>query len=207
MQLKDFKIRASQAGKLMTNPRSKGEVLSKTTKSYLQEWVKEQIYGVRKNISSKYLDKGNQVEDDAITYAAAEQGWLFAEKNDQYFEDDYFCGTPDVILDEKIIDIKSSWDCFSFPLFYEVIPNKDYYWQLQTYMHLTGKRYAQLAYVLMNTPEELTFEPAHNYNDIESQYRIKTFDIQYDAEEIKQLQEKVQLSREYINELLLHTRF
>ncbi len=196
--MKEFKARASSSGKLMTKPRSKSEVLSKTTKSYLEEWVKEQIYGVRKNINSKYLTKGNEVEDDAINYASAEKGWLFAEKNEEYFEDEYFCGTPDVILEDKIIDIKSSWDCFSFPLFYNGIPNKDYYYQLQTYMHLTDKSKAQLVYVLMNTPEELTFEENHDYSQINSKYRIKTFDIDYDEEVIKEMQLKVKESREYI---------
>lgn len=197
--MKLFKARASSSGKLMTKPRSKSEVLSKTTKSYLEEWTKEQIYGVRKNIQSKYLTKGNEVEDDAIVYASAEKGWLFAEKNEEYFEDDYFCGTPDVILEDKIIDIKSSWDCFSFPLFYNGIPNKDYYYQLQTYMHLTGKRKAQLVYVLMNTPEELTFEESHDYSEINSKYRIKIFDIEYDGDVIYELAQQVKKSRQYIN--------
>ena len=199
--MKEFKIRASASGKLMTRPRSKSEVLSKTTKSYLQEWTKEQIYGVRKSIKSKYLDKGNQVEDDAINYASAEKGWLFAEKNEEYFEDEFFCGTPDVILDDKIIDIKSSWDCFSFPLFYNSIPNKDYYYQLQTYMYLTGKTKAQLVYVLMNTPDELTFEESFDYTEINSKYRIKIFDIDYDKEVIEELKTKVIESREYIKTL------
>jgi len=197
--MKEFKARASSSGKLMTKPRSKSEVLSKTTKSYLEEWVKEQIYGVRKNIQSKYLTKGNQVEDDAIIYASQELGWLFAAKNDEYFEDEYFCGTPDVILDDRIIDIKSSWDCFTFPLFFNVIPNEDYRYQLQTYMHLTGKKKAQLVYVLMNTPEELTFEDSHDYSEINSKYRIKIFDIDYDEEVIYELQHKVIESREYID--------
>ena len=197
--MKKFKIRASASGKLMTKARSKSEFLSKTTKSYLEEWTKEQIYGVRKNINSKYLTKGNQVEDDAIVYASAEKGWLFAEKNEECFEDEYFCGTPDIILEDKIIDIKSSWDCFSFPLFYNGVPNKDYYYQLQTYMHLTQKDKAQLVYVLMNTPEELTFEESHDYTEINSKYRIKTFDIEYDEEAMQEMKLKVEQSREYIN--------
>jgi len=199
--MKEFKIRASASGKLMTKPRLKSEVLSKTTKSYLQEWTKEQIYGVRKSIKSKYLDKGNQVEDAAIDYASAEKGWLFAEKNEEYFEDEFFCGTPDVILDDKIIDIKSSWDCFSFPLFFNGIPNKDYYYQLQTYMYLTDKTKAQLVYVLMNTPEELTFEESFDYTEINSKYRIKIFDIDYDEDVIEELKNKVIESREYIKTL------
>jgi hypothetical protein len=199
--MREFRIRASAAGKLMTKPRSKSEVLSKTTKDYLQQWVKEQIYGVRKSIKSKYLDKGNAVEEDAIKYAAKELGWLFAEKNEELFKDDYFVGTPDVILEDRIIDIKSSWDCFTFPLYYNAIPNKDYYYQLQVYMYLTGKRKAQLVYVLMNTPEELTFEFSHDYSEISSDYRIKIFDVDYDENAINHLQEQVKESRQYIKQL------
>jgi len=200
--MKEFKIRASASGKLMTKPRSKSEVLSKTTKSYLQEWTKEQIYGVRKNIQSKYLTKGNEVEDAAIDYASENLGWLFAIKNEEYFEDEYFCGTPDVILEDTIVDIKSSWDCFSFPLFFNVIPNKDYYYQLQTYMHLTGKRKAQLCYVLMNTPEDLEYGDTNDYSQIDSKYRIKTFDIDYDEEVIADMQEKVNQARDYIKQII-----
>lgn len=200
--MKEFKIRASASGKLMTKPRSKSEVLSKTTKSYLQEWTKEQIYGVRKNIQSKYLTKGNEVEDAAIDYASENLGWLFAIKNEEYFENEYFCGTPDVILEDTIVDIKSSWDCFSFPLFFNVIPNKDYYYQLQTYMHLTGKRKAQLCYVLMNTPEDLEYGDTNDYSQIDSKYRIKTFDIDYDEEVIADMQEKVNQARDYIKQII-----
>lgn len=200
MHLKEFKQRASSAGKLATNPRSKGEVLSQTTKSYLEEWLKSEIYGIKKQIKSKYLDKGNAVEDAAIEYAAKELGWLFAEKNEEFFEDEYFCGTPDVILDDIIIDIKSSWDCFSFPLFDHDIPNMDYFYQLQVYMHLTGKMKAQLCYVLMNTPEGLSYDEPQDYSEIDSKYRIKTFDIEYDIKVINKLIERVKISRQYIKE-------
>lgn len=199
--MRKFRIRASAAGKLMTNPRSNSEVLSKTTKEYLQQWAKEQIYGVRKSIKSKYLDKGNAVEEDAIKYAAKELGWLFADKNEELFKDEYFVGTPDVILEDTIVDIKSSWDCFTFPLFEDKIPSKDYLHQLQVYMHLTGKRKAQLVYVLMNTPDELAYEFSHDYSEITSNYRIKTFDIDYDEEIIDKLKERVQTSREYIEQI------
>ena len=199
--MREFKIRASASGKLAVNSRSKNDLLSKTTKSYIEEWLAGEIYGVRKQIKSKYLDKGNAVEDAAIDYASEELGWLFAIKNEEYFEDEYFCGTPDVMLEDKIIDIKSSWDCFTFPLFDEEIPNKDYFYQLQVYMHLTGKRKAQLCYVLMNTPEDLAYGETEDYTDIDSKYRIKTFDIDYDEEVIEMLQEKVLISRKYIKDI------
>ena len=67
-----FKIRASSAGKLMTNPKNKTETLSETTKTYLEEYLKEQIYGVRKEIDSKYITKGIELEDDAIDFVINE---------------------------------------------------------------------------------------------------------------------------------------
>lgn len=192
-----FKIRASASGKLMTKSRSKDGALSKTALSYVQDWYKEQIYGVKKNIDNKYLRKGISVEDKAIEYAASQLGWLFAEKNEEYFEDSHFCGTPDVILEDTIIDIKSSWDCFTFPLFEDEIPNKDYYYQLQTYMALTGLKKAHLVYVLMDTPESIERD-AVSYEGVESKYRIKIFDVDYDEEVVESMRDKVQYVRDNV---------
>ena len=138
--MKEFKARASSAGKLMTAPRNKSEVLSETTKSYIKEWLIEQIYGIRKEIKSKYLDKGNKLEDTAIDKAIE---WLdldFVMKNEESFEDEFFTGTPDIITNDEILDTKCSWDAYSFPLFDKELPNKDYFYQMQVYMHLTGKK-------------------------------------------------------------------
>ena len=196
-----FKLRASAGGKLATNPRSKTELLSETTKTYIKEWLTEQIYGVKKEISSKYLTKGIELEDEAIEYLVANSDLPFFLKNDERFEDEYFVGTPDIVTDEFIIDIKCSWDCFTFPLFEEEIPNKDYFYQLQIYMHLTGVKKAKLVYILMNTPQELSYELVHDYSGIEASKRIKTFEFDYDENVIKDLIEKVKISRNYIKQL------
>ena len=115
--LPKFKIRASASGKIMTNPRAKTELISETTKTYVKEWLLEHIYGVKNEIKSKYLTKGIWLEDDAIDKAIEWLDLPFAIKNEKFFEDDYFCGTPDLILDGTVYDIKCSWSCFSFPLF------------------------------------------------------------------------------------------
>lgn len=196
-----FKIRASAAGKLMTNPRSKTETLSETTKSYVYDWLKESIYGVKKQINSKYLSKGISLEDEAIDTAINLLDLPFAIKNEKFFEDDYFCGTPDLLVDGVVYDIKCSWDCFTFPLFDEEIPTKDYFYQLQVYMHLTGLKKASLVYVLLNTPKELTYEPQHDYSDIDAKYKIKRFDIDYQAEVIEELKTRVNNVREFIKNI------
>ncbi len=193
-----FKIRASAAGKIMTNPRAKTELISETTKSYVKEYLISEIYGIRKQINNKYISKGIWLEDEAIDKAIE---WLdipFALKNETYFEDDFFCGTPDLILDDEILDIKCSWDAFTFPLFENEIPTKDYFYQLQVYMHLTGKRKAKLVYVLLNTPDELVYEEKHSYDNMDKKYRIKTYEIEYSEDVIADLKERVTNIRTYI---------
>lgn len=200
--MKEFKARASAAGKLMTAARSKTETLSETTKTYLKDWAVSEIYGYQKEIKSKYITKGLTKEDEAIDKAIE---WLdldFVLKNEKYFEDDYFCGTPDLITDDEVIDIKNSWDCWTFPLFDNEIKNKDYFTQLQVYMHLTGKKRARLVYVLLNTPEEMHWEQQLKYDDKPKKLRIKAFSVDYDPLVIESLKEKVIESRKYINENL-----
>ena len=194
----NFKIRASASGKIMTNARSKSELLSETTKTYVKEWLIEKIYGIRKEIKSKYLTKGLKLEDTAIDKAIEWLDLPFTLKNEKFFEDDFFCGTPDLIVNDVVYDIKCSWDAFTFPLFETEIPNKDYFYQLHVYMHLTGCKKAVLTYVLLNTPEELTYEDKHNYDNMDKKYRIKTFEIDYSEEVIADLQQRVTNIREYL---------
>jgi len=195
--MKPFKLRASSAGTLITN--GKGSLISVGGKTYLKEWVISQLYGVEKQIKSKYLDKGIMMEDQAIDFAVKMLSIDFALKNEKRFEDDYFTGEPDMILDDLIIDIKNSWDCFTFPLFESEIPNSDYFYQLQVYMHLTGKHKAKLVYILLDTPA--TNWDAGIMYQVPDELRIKTFDIEYDPTVIESLINKVIEARQYISTL------
>ena len=200
--MQDFKIRASAGQKILTNPRSKNEILSKTTLTYVDEWLKEQIYGVKKDFTSKYTDKGNMLEDEAIDKAIEWLDLPFVLKNEMQLSSEHFTGTPDLILEDEVIDIKNSWDCFTFPLFETKIPTKDYETQIQIYMHLTGKKRGRVVYLLLNTPEELSkWETPHDYNSLDKKYRIKSFEFVYDPEIIKALQNRVEEIRTYINQL------
>lgn len=204
MQLPIFKARASAAGSLMVSPRSKTETISKTTQSYLQDWVKEHIYGVRKQIKSKYIDKGLTNEDYAIDQAIKMLDLPFVLKNSESFEDDYFTGTPDIVTDSEVLDIKCSWDCFTFPLFSEEIPTDDYFYQLQVYMHLTGRKTARLVYVLTDTPAEMQWGEIVTYEHVADKFKIKKFTVKYQPEVIEQLQQRVIAAREYISLITKH---
>ena len=197
----NFKCRASALGKLMTNPRSKSETLSQTTKSYLEEWVKEQIYGIKKQINSKYLQKGLALEDQAIEFYSVAMDKDFMIKNLDKFEDDFFTGTPDCMHEGVVYDFKTSWDCFTFPLF-DQEPDMGYYYQLQVYMHLTGLRKAKLVYTLQDTPDYLTHEEPVSYAHVDNSYRVKEFEIDYDPMVIETAKARIQECRDYVKELL-----
>jgi hypothetical protein len=185
----------------MTNPRSKSETLSQTTKSYLEEWVKEQIYGIKKQINSKYLQKGLALEDQAIEFYSVAMDKDFMIKNLDHFEDDFFTGTPDCMHEGIVYDFKTSWDCFTFPLF-DQEPDMGYYYQLQVYMHLTGLRKAKLVYTLQDTPDYLTHEEPVSYAHVDNSYRVKEFEIDYDPMVIETAKARIQECREYVKELL-----
>jgi len=194
----DFKIRASGAGQAMTNPRTKSELVSKTTLTFVENWLKKQLYGYQQEIRSKYIDKGNQLEDLAIDTAIELLNLDFILKNTDTFEDNFFTGTPDLITENEVLDIKCSWDAYSFPLFEDEIPTKDYLYQLQVYMHLTGKEKARLVYVLLDTPETMIYEEKREYGHLDKTLRIKTFDVSYDASIIEDLQKRVLIIREIL---------
>lgn len=222
--MKEFKIRASGAGQIMTNPRSKSETLSKTTQTYCQDWVKEQLYNRRKEFTSKYTDKGIIVEDNSIDTYAEFKGIPMLLKNEKYYEDDFFTGTPDIVLPKLVVDIKSSWNAFTFPLF-ETEVESNYFLQAQIYMHLTGVHKFELAYILSDTPQlqiereafwhcqrtgyEYSeailseFKAKMTYTDVSVNLRIKTYQIEYDEAKIVELIERVKLCRQYITELLI----
>ena len=164
------------------------------------------------------------MEDNSLDFIAEQLGYGMLLKNEDYFSNDFMTGTPDVILNDHIIDVKNSWDNFTFPLFETEISNKDYFYQAQGYMKLTGLDSFKLIYVLSDTPinlieaearkycysngYELNDEDVLNdfikrmtYKDIDAKYKIKVFEIKRCEDTIKAIEERVIECREYINEL------
>lgn len=223
---KQFKMRCSALGALFTEPRAKSELISATLKTHLNDWYLEKKYGVRTEIRSRYTDKGIQLEDEAIR----EYNKLFGTnhfKNDEFFEDDFIQGTPDIVSDDddEVLDIKCSFSLDSFPILEKKMSNKNYYAQLQGYMRLTGKSKAKLVYVLLDTPEDIIVREAksimykeklpddfldilieevreaHTYSHIPIKDRIKIFEVLRDEDMISNIDQKVIFSREYIDSI------
>lgn len=219
--MNEFKIRCSAISNIMG---IKG--LGKTGESYLQTWYKEHVYQRNKTFTSKYTQKGILMENEAIDFVASnlDLGLLF--KNETYFENDFLTGTPDIICGDTVLDIKCSWDCFTFPLLETEIPNDAYEYQLQGYMALTGATKAKLVYCLMDAPEEIVISEAKKacfgagmdwldvdileavradmtYSHLPIDLRLKVFDIDRDELVIDKIKERVEVCRDYLNFKLL----
>jgi hypothetical protein len=220
-----MKVRCSAIGKIMSAPRNKSEVLSQTAKTYIHELVLQDKYGIRKEFSSRYTDKGNEVENESINLVNEVLDVGFIYKNEEFYENDWITGTPDVNTEEVLLDVKSSWDATTFPFFATEIPTKDYWFQLQGYMELTGKTESLLCYCLVNTPEEMVedevrrahwnanlleesldlrdeVQKRHNFDHIPDNRRVKVFKVEKDEAVIEAIKERVELCREYYNTLI-----
>lgn len=216
-----IQFRCSGLGKLMTSPRSKGEVLSETAKTFIEDVFREKEYGIYKNISSRYTDKGIQMEDEAIQLAGNVLGWdLNVNKNEERLKNEWITGIPDINTETLLADIKCSWSGSTFPFFDTELPNKDYFWQLQGYMMLTGHLQAELVYCLMNTPQQIVedevrrmhwklnlleesldvreaVECQHNFDHLSDNLRIKRFIVEGSIDAENRIKEKVEQANEY----------
>jgi hypothetical protein len=224
-------IRASSVGYLMTEPVSKADkeagVLSKTAQKHLIEVYIAEKYGRKRDIQTKQMKKGVEAEQDSIDLLSMYLKLPFS-KNEERFKNDFITGLPDIINGDTIIDIKSSYDLWTF---LGNIPDKLdnlYYWQMQSYMWLTGTKNATIAYCLVNTPESIIEQEKYyllkkmdviseespefikeamkiefnmTFDDISINERILTFNVNRSEDDILRIENKVLKSRTFLQEL------
>jgi hypothetical protein len=196
--MKEFKIRASQISKIMGNAKVKGE-LSAVCTTYLKDWYAEKLYCDTSEIRSKYFDKGNLQENEAIEEVVIKFDLGLGFKNLTFFENEYMTGTPDLLTETTVYDTKCSWNGKTFLDSVTNPIDKDYEWQLLGYMELTKRRESKLCYLLLNTPEESNYGNEVIYDNIPMNFRFKSFDIEYSEEKIKAIEEKVIKCREWLS--------
>lgn len=234
MNWSDTLIRCSSIGSIMTEPKEKaakeaGE-LSKTAKSHLKGVYINEKYGRHKDIITKQMQKGIEVEEESITLLSRVQKKMLY-KNSERLSNAYITGLPDIYEGESIYnaesitDIKSSYDLHSFINNIGEQLDRDYYFQLQGYMALSGAKIAYIAYCLVNTPahiienekyrllksmdviseespefikEALKIEKNMIFDDIPKEERVLIFTILRDDEIIETIYDKVVKARAFL---------
>ena len=155
-------FRASGIGKIMAEPRSKSEVLAETVKTHLIDVFASAMYSRREEIDNKFLAKGNDCEEDSITLLSRITKNFYI-KNRKRMTDEFFTGEWDLQDSMKAIsettDIKTSWSLHTFLRSTGKKLSNDYFYQGQTYMHLTGAKRHHVAFCLVNgTPDAIDNE-------------------------------------------------
>ena len=132
--------------------------LPETCKTHLVDVFISAYYKRSEEITSKYLDKGNEREQDAITLFSRLEKRFF-KKNGKRLKNEYITGEPDLFIGEviekadEIIDTKTSWGIHTFLRSKQKEIEINYYWQGMGYMDLTGAKKHTVAYCLVNGTE------------------------------------------------------
>jgi hypothetical protein len=232
----NYLFHPSQMGRLMTDSRTK-EQWGETAKEYLLECYVSHKYHRTKDFTNKYLEKGTLAEEDSIDLYSLVNKKFYA-KNMDIIKNDFFIGTPDLYEGEGIyeakviIDLKTSWDIFTFFSSGFKKLNKNYIYQLQAYMDMTGASKAKLAYCLVNTPQHLiedekkkafwrlgvidsenddrfqkaceVIEANGKYDDIPMEERIIEYSFERNQELIDLMHERIIEARKYLNQFNIY---
>lgn len=205
-------------------------------KTYLTALYADVKYGKwnpTKDIGNKYTSKGKEAEESSIDLISRLDK-VFYQKNQLTMENDWLRGTPDVIVGddpynaEKIIDVKSPWDCETFfsNLNNDLVPQ--YEFQMQGYMALTNAPVAEVHFCLVDIPgylwekerkrlfdrmevvteEDPDYKMAEiqlfrnlTFGDMPLEERRVKFTVERDDELIQKIYRQVEKCRPYLEEI------
>ena len=217
-------------------PYKNDDPLSIGAKSYLKRIYGEIKYGkvsYKKDIGTKYTTKGKMVEQESLDLIGFLDGQSY-KKNEKRICNEFISGIPDTFIGDDIEhaiyvpDVKSSWDLETFlenlgkPLI------KQYWWQIQGYLDLTGALGGEVSYCLINTPESIIQQERYNlmkrmdvvtdespeykkeeailvnnmtFDDIPARQRRLKYEVNRDDKAIQRIHEVIPIARLYLEEI------
>lgn len=213
-----LKIRCSQLSKIMTLPRAKKDQheLSQGAKTYVEQLAKEFVFhGYRPFISNKYIEKGNECENDSINLLndlMTDKGeFIEYSKNEERFENEFLTGEMDIIspFEKMTRDTKTSWNLDSFPFSTDSALAQtnasDYEWQGRGYMMLLNERGIEINkhsvdYCLVDTPLHLigAFDGSmHEFTQFPIRSRVTSVVYERCLEKEALIKERCKLAQAY----------
>lgn len=219
------KFRASSWGNLLAESKDKKEPVGKTAAAELIKIYNYERYGRKKDVTSPAMDKGKLVENDSIGIFGKVEGQEF-EKNEEKFENDFFTGHPDIIHENSVYDIKSSWELDTFTIKLLETIDKGYEAQLNCYYDLTGAQGGAIVYCLADCPPEvllgekrkllyalnviseespeyirasINLENLLTFPDIDLRERVIKLEVPRNDELIQKMKAKVPIFREWLH--------
>jgi len=163
-KLKEYKDRENGIGRPLTanmkaemielKIREANPELPEGAKTHCKKWLKSYLYKRREELKNKYVNKGNEGEEDGFTLMALQLKLGMVYKNTERKRNDFAEGECDLNHNRVIFDNKCSWSLDTFPMFETTIPDPKYWWQLQNYSTLWDADKLCLCYTLINSSYE-----------------------------------------------------
>jgi hypothetical protein len=166
--------------------------------------AKEMVYGYDELFSSKYTEKGIRVENQSIDLLESVLLKGFT-KNTERRTNEWITGEADIVTDDSIIDVKSSWSLATFPVLSKQGEDKGYEMQLRAYMWLWDKPKASIAYCMITTPEDLRKwedQSLHVVDHIIPELRVTLVHYERDRTIEEKIKHKVEVARQYYEEVI-----
>lgn len=202
MEIPRIKVRCSSLGRIMTKGKVPGD-LSAGAKTYCEDAAKQFVYGYSsigdKTTEIKTMKKGLIVEPESIALVNSVYFENF-QKNTERRENDWITGMPDIVTDDAIWDLKSSWSIATFPARPQDGEDSGYEWQLRGYKWLYEKPHSFLAYCLVDTPGELCeYEDSslHYVSHIAPELRVTRLHFERDEKAEMLIRQKVEAAQIY----------
>ena len=229
-------IRCSSLGAIMTEPKLVADKaagnLSQTAKTELIKTYIKEVYDREKDITTKQMTKGTDAEHIGVQMLGKHQGKKL-EKNLFRLSNEFLTGHPDIIEGDNILradfvwDTKLPWDLWTFLSNLTEPLDKGYFYQLQGYFSLSKAPRGAIAYVLVDTPQEIIDQEKYYllkrmnviseespeyvesaagleinmiYPDIPLDQKILIFPVERDEEIIEKINKKVVKCREFLQE-------
>ena len=200
-----MKWHPSSLGKLMTTPKSKTENLSQGAKSYIRQVAKQDFFGYRVELDNKYINKGKDQEQDSIDLLNAVRFTNY-HKNIFRLEDEYLTGECDILADERIIDVKTSWNLETWPATPGEAHDNDYEWQGRAYLMLYDREIFELVFCMVTTKDEFLNQweqiDLHRVDHIAPEKRITSVIYERDLEKEELIREKLIFANEYYSQYI-----
>ena len=195
----------SSLGKLMTTPKSKSENLSQGAKTYIRQVAKQDFFGYRVELDNKFINKGKDQEQDSIDLLNAVRFTNY-KKNDVRIEDEYMTGECDILADDRVIDIKTSWNLETWPATPGEAHDNDYEWQGRAYLMLYEREIFELVFCMVTTKDELLNQweqiDLHRVDHIAPEKRITSVIYERDLEKEELIREKLIFANEYYSQYI-----
>jgi len=198
------KTKKTDDEKLILQP-YKDMSLSAGAKTYIKNIAKEIIFGYRKEIDNRYLEKGIRLEAEAIQFINHRRFKRY-EKNTERRTNDYLTGECDIWhKGVKTIDTKVSWSLDTFPALSEDCHDMTYEWQGRGYLSLWDEQEHEVVYVMLDTPDDLIkWEPIeiHKVSHIDPSLRITSITYKRDMELEKKMYLKLDIAQKYLYKVM-----